>query len=172
MTLLAKCSWAMLAVPLSQRSPEFGEIRQHDVAEHRRQGQVGHKPVQDGLCGWLVEGVQGLPEVTGQLTHRRRGAVRADGPAVIRRAPLSSPSTLARLRGRQPAGQVGLHPPDPRLVRLGVQPEAARRAHRLQQAVAALPRPQDVVAHAEAPAQLTDTEQRRAIGSIHASTVQ
>ena len=153
--------------------PEFGEIRQQNVAEHRGEREVGHEPVQGGLGGWLVEGVQGLPEVTGQLTRRRPLTVRAGGPATIRLGPaVLAEHRSRRFGGRQPAGEVGLHPPDPRLVRLGVQPEAARRAHRLQEAVAALPRPQDVVAHAEAPAQLTDTEQRRALGSIHASTVQ
>jgi hypothetical protein len=50
--------------------PELGEIGHHNVAEHRRQGEVGHEPVKDCLGGWLVEGVEGLPEVTGQLTRR------------------------------------------------------------------------------------------------------
>ena len=127
MTLLAKCSWATLAVPRLPALPEFGEIRQHNVAEHRRQGEVGHEPVQDCLCGWLVEGVEGLPEGTGQLTRRRRGAVRPGGPAGVRPGPAVLPEHRSRrLGGRQPAGEVGLHPADPRRVRLGVQPEAAR----------------------------------------------
>src|SRR5208337_938340 len=148
--------------------PELGQIRQHHVPEHRRHGQVGHEPVQDRLRGRLVEGVQGLPEGAGQLTRRRRGAVRPGGPAGVRPCPTVLPEHRPRrLGGRQPAGQVGLHPADPQRVRLGVQPEAARRAHRLQQAVAALPRPQHVVAHAGAPAELADAQHRRAVGSVH-----
>jgi len=119
---------------------------------------------------WLVEGVEGPPEGTGQLT-RRRGPVGPGGPAVV--GPVVLPEHRSRrFGGRQPAGEVGLHPADPRLVRLGIQPEAARRAHRLKEAVAALPRPQHVVAHAEAPAQLTDAQHRRAVGSVHAGTLQ
>jgi hypothetical protein len=107
--------------------PELGQIRQHHVPEHRRQGQVGHEPVQDRLRGRLVEGVQGLPEGSGQRTPGRRGTVLADGPAMIRLGPAVLPEHRSRrLGGRQPAGEVGLHPADPRLVRLGVQPEAAR----------------------------------------------
>ena len=123
------------------------------------------------LGGRLIEGVQGLPEGTGQLTLRRWDAVRPGGPAVAGPAVLSEYRSR-RLGGRQPAGEVSLHPADPPRVRLGVQPEPARRAHRLEEAVAALPRPQDVVAHAEAPAQLTDAQQRRALGSVHANTLQ
>ncbi len=151
--------------------PELGEIRQHHVPEDRRQGEVGQEPVKDFLCGRLIEGVQGLPEDTVQLTLRRWDAVSPGGPAVVGPAVLSEHRSR-RLGGRQPAGEVSLHPADPPRVRLGVQPEPARRTHRLKQAVAALPRPQDVVAHAEAPAQLTDTQQRRALGSIHANTLQ
>ena len=135
------------------------------------QGEVGHEPVQGCLGGWLVEGVEGLPEGTGQLARRRHVAVGPGGPAVA--GPVVLPEHRSRrLGGRQPAGEVGLHPADPRLVRLGVQPEAARRAHRLKKAVTALPRPQHVVAHAEAPAQLADAQHRRAVGSVHASTLQ
>ena len=101
---------------------EFGEIWQHNVAEHRRQGEVGYEPVKDGLRGWLVEGVEGLPEGAGQLTHRRRGAL-----PEVRPGPVVLPErSLRRLGGRQPAGQVGLHLADPQRVRLGIQPEAAR----------------------------------------------
>ena len=107
--------------------PEFGEIGHHNVAEHRRHGEVGHEPVKDSLCGWLVEGVEGLPEVTGQLTRRRRGAVRPGGPAEVRLGPVVLPEHRSRrLGGGQPIGEISLHPADPRLVRLGVQPEAAR----------------------------------------------
>ena len=107
--------------------PEFGEIRHHNVAEHCRQGEVGHEPVKDCLRGWLVEGVEGLPEGTGELTRRPRGAVRPGGPAEVRPGPGVLPEHCLRcLGGRQPVSEVGLHPADPRLVRLGVQPEAAR----------------------------------------------
>ena len=42
--------------------PELSEIGHHKVPERRRQGQAGHEPVEDCLCGWLVEGVEGPPE--------------------------------------------------------------------------------------------------------------
>ena len=69
-------------------------------------------------------------------------------------------------------GEISLHPADPPLVRLGVQPEAAWRAHRLQQAVAILPGPEHMVADAEAPAQLTDAQQRGIPGKLHDNTIQ
>ncbi len=88
-------------------APHASEVRQHNVAEHRRHGEVGHEPVLGCLCGWLVEGVEGLPEGTGQLTRRRRGAVGPGGPAVA--GPVVLPEHRSRrLGGRQPAGEVGL----------------------------------------------------------------
>ncbi len=50
-------------------------------------------------------------------------AVRPGGPAVAGPAALSEHRSR-RLGGRQPAGEVSLHPADPQRVRLGVQPEA------------------------------------------------
>jgi hypothetical protein len=44
---------------------KVAEIRQHNVAEHRVQVEVGYEPVKYCLCGWLVEGVEGQPEVAG-----------------------------------------------------------------------------------------------------------
>ena len=67
---------------------------------------------------------------------------------------------------------MGLHTADARLVRLGVQPEAACGAYRLQQAVAALPGPQHMVADPQAAAQLADAQQRAALGNIHQHTIQ
>jgi hypothetical protein len=79
--------------------PELGEIRHHIVAEQCRQGEVGHEPVDDCLCGWLVEGVEGLPEGAGQLTRRCRGAVRLDGPAGFRPGGVVLPEHRSRRLG-------------------------------------------------------------------------
>jgi hypothetical protein len=105
----------------------------------------------------------------GGLTSRRRsgrrpGAAAGDGTTAERGA---------RGLGRGEAvGEIGLHLADPRLVRLGVQPEATRGTHRLQQAVAALPGSQQMVADPHAPAQLADAQQRAARRSFHGKTLQ
>ena len=66
---------------------------------------------------------------------------------------------------------MGLHPADPLLVGPGVEPEAARGPHRLEQAVPALPGPQHVVADAQATAQLTDAQQRAVLVGLHGITL-
>ena len=76
--------------------PQLSEIWQHKIPEHRRQGKAGQQPVEDCLCGWLVEGVEGLPECAGQLTRRRRGSVRPGGPAGIRPGRAAGPEHRSR----------------------------------------------------------------------------
>lgn len=57
---------------------------------------------------------------------------------------------------RQPALQLRLHPAHAPLILGGVEPKPAGRAHRMQQAVAPLPCPQAVGAHAYTAAELPD----------------
>ena len=142
---------------------KISEKGQHDIAQEGRHGEAGQQPVQHGLRGRLVEGVHRLPERGGQFTGRGRGGATGTGG----RAGVVTKGGARRLGGGQPAGEVGLHPADPCLVRLGIQPEAARRAHRLQQAVAVLPGPEHMVADAQAPAQLADAQQRAIPRKLH-----
>ena len=109
MRLLAKCSRGDAGRSALPALPELGEIRQHNVAEHRRHGKIRHQPVKDRLCGWLVEGVEGLPEGTGQLT-RRRGVVRGGGSAVVRRSAAVLPPHRSGCLGAADSlvGEVGL----------------------------------------------------------------
>ena len=132
---------------------EISEVGQDHIAQDGRQGQLSHEPVQDGLRGRLVESVQSPAELGEGLAARLAGLAGMGARAAVERG--------ARCLGRgQPFGQVGLHAPDPRLVRGGVQPEPAGGAHRLQQAVAALPGPEHVIADAQAAAELADAQQR------------
>src|SRR5208283_207792 len=52
---------------------EVGKVGQDDIAQDGRQGQFGHEPVQDGLRGRLVEGVESSAELGERLTARWRG---------------------------------------------------------------------------------------------------
>ncbi len=103
---------------------EVSEIRQHDIPQDGRQGQIREEPVQRGLGGRLVESIESLPERAGWLAPRRRGVRRA-GAAGGGDARVTAERGSRRLGGGQPVGEISLHPPGPRLVRLGVQPEAA-----------------------------------------------
>jgi hypothetical protein len=89
---------------------EVCEVGQDDIAQDGRQGQLGHEPVQDGLRGRLVEGVQSPAEPgEGRAARGRRAGMGAR--AISERG--------ARRLGRgQPFGQVCLHAADPRLVGL------------------------------------------------------
>ena len=149
---------------------ELSEVGQHDIAQDGRHGQIGQEPVQHGLRGRHIESVQCLPEPGGGLTPCGLGEAR---PGEIAKGGnrIAAERGACRLGRGQPIGEISLHPADPPLVRLGVQPEAAWRAHRLQQAVAILPGPEHMVAHAEAPAQLTDAQQRAIPGKLHDNTV-
>ena len=104
---------------------ELMEVCEHE-AEDGLEAQPGQQAVEREVGSALVEGVESLPEVTGELTRRPRGAVRPGGPAEVRPGPgVLREHRLRCLGGRQPVSEVRLHPADPRLVRLGVQPEAA-----------------------------------------------
>ena len=75
--------------------PEFGEAGQHHIAQDGRDGQVGEHPVQNGLRGRLVEGVQGLPERGRVPTSHMHGSGRTGtgdgtGAAIKRGAPASA----------------------------------------------------------------------------------
>jgi hypothetical protein len=102
------------------------------IGMRRDEGQLREEPVQHGLGGRLVESIESLPERAGWLAPRRRGVRRA-GAAGGGDARVTAERGSRRLGGGQPVGESGgqpvgeisLHPPDPRLVRLGVQPEAA-----------------------------------------------
>ena len=72
--------------------------------------------------------------------------------------------------GGQPTAEVGLHAADPLLVGPAVQAESARRAHRLEQAVAALPRAQQVLADSEPPRELVAALFGLAFGETNVAT--
>jgi len=63
--------------------------------------------------------------------------------------------------GGQPPAEMGLHPADPLLVGTAVQAVPARRTHRLEQAVAALPRAQQVLVDLHATRKFPDAQDRR-----------
>ena len=69
------------------------------------------------------------------------------------------------LGGRQPLREVRSHRAHARLVVGGVEPVAARGAHRREERVAALPRAEEVGADARAPRELTDAKR----GVCHAA---
>ena len=62
--------------------------------------------------------------------------------------------------GGQPAGEVGLHAADPLLVGGAVQAESSWRAYGLDQAIAALPCAQHVLADSEPSRELADAQNR------------
>jgi len=101
---------------------EVSEVGQHDIPQDGRHGQIGEQPVQHGLRGRFVESVQSLPQRGGQPIPRRRGEGRPGGPTG-RGTRVATESGACRLGRGQPVGEISLHPADPPLVRLGVQPE-------------------------------------------------
>ena len=83
-----------------------------------------------------------------------------DGIAVLggARGAVAGGSQPSRLGGRQPAVEMRLHGPHAPLVLGGVEAQTALGSGRIKQAVAALPRTQELWAHAHAPAELADTQ--------------
>ena len=104
---------------------EVSEVGKHDIPQDGRQGQIGQEPVQHGLRGRLVESVQCLPEPGGGLTPCGRGEARP-GEIANGGTRIAAERGACSLGRGQPLGEISLHPADPPLVRLGVQPEAAR----------------------------------------------
>ena len=74
------------------------------------------------------------------------------------------------LRRGEALGEVLLHGADAVEIRGRVEPQPAGRASRLEQAVAALPRAEELGAHPRAPAQLADSQQSGALA--HRLTIQ
>ena len=104
---------------------EVSEVGKHDIPQDGRHGQIGQEPVQHGLRGRLIESVRCLPEPGGGLTpcglgEARPGEIAKGGTRV------AAERGACSLGRGQPLGEMSLHPADPRLVRSGVQPEAAR----------------------------------------------
>ena len=77
-----------------------------------------------------------------------------------------------RLRRRQTLGEVELHAADPTLIAVGVQPKSAGGTHRCQQPVSVLPRPEHVIADADAPAELADPQHAALVIRSHGNTLQ
>jgi hypothetical protein len=97
--------------------PELGQVRHHHLPEKCRYREIGHQPVENGLGGRLVEGVEGTPEGTRQLSCGRGDAIRAGGLIRIAPAGITAPSAVLtehfsrRLGGRQAAGEMSRKPP-------------------------------------------------------------
>jgi hypothetical protein len=120
---------------------ELAQVRQDDLGQHRVDGRHCKKAVEDRLCLRLVERIERAGELRAHRLRRRRGAA-----GVFAR--LGPEHEGSRLRGGQAAGQVPAHEADPLQVGRRVQAEAARRARRAQQPVAAFPRAQELRADA------------------------
>ena len=131
--------------------PELVQVGQDHLAEQRVDGHRGEHPVEDRLGARFVEVVQRDGEILAHRRGRERG----------RRSGLGGGGTHrqgGRLRGGQSRVEVLAHDADAIEVRLRIQAQAAGRAGREQQAVAALPRAQQLGAHARAFAQLADAQ--------------
>ena len=148
MRLLANAPWPRwLSRAASARRGQRGRAARHPAGRPARTDRRAAGPARPcaALRGRLVENVQSLPERGAQPVPRRHGEGRPGGSAG-RGTRVAAERGACRLGRGQPTGEISLHLADPPLVRLGVQPEAAWRAHRLQQAVGILPGPEHMVA--------------------------
>ena len=133
---------------------ELAQVREDQVAkdELEREGREG--PVERCVGARLVVALERRPESGCNLGKGSCDGGKADRLAsVLERARAGD----ARGLGRGDAGgEKALHLANPLHVRLGVQAEAAGGPGRLEQPVAALPRPQQLAAHACPATELAD----------------
>ncbi len=123
---------------------DAAQHRQHDLEHHLGGRACGEQSVEQVVGRGRVEPAERLVEpFQGVVGLRRR------------------PHGRRCLRGRQPVGQARPHLQHALLVARGVQPVAARRPRRREQAVALLPRPQHLPARARAAGELADPESLR-----------
>ena len=130
---------------------ELAQVRQYDARKDGLEREVGEQTVQYGVGRVGVHGIKGLAQLRDPPL---------DGIAVLggARSPVAGGSEPSRLGGRQPAVEMRLHGPHAPLVLGGVEAQTALSSDRMKHAVAALPRPQELRAHAHAPAELADTQ--------------
>ena len=153
---------------LAPPPPELGQKWQHDLPEHGRQGEVGHEPVK---TAWAAGSSKASRARRRAPDSSLAGPGSAAGTAPVR-TPLSSASTgCAASAADSPRARWACI----RRTRCACDSEYNRNRPPNAPAEAgltALPRPQDVVADAETPAQLTDAQYRRALVRYHANTLQ
>jgi len=130
---------------------QFVQIWQDDVPEQRVHGRHGEQPVKDRLRPRLVELVERVGEIVGDHRRMQRGRARWFADDGLRREG-------RRLGGGQSFGEVLSHETDTLDVRGRVEAKTACRARGANEAVAALPRPQQLGADAGALTQLADPE--------------
>ena len=159
---------------------EVAQVGHEDLAKGGLHGEVGEQAVQHGLGGGPVELVKRVPQLPGESGEPRSvpgsgASGRAKSPAAggvsgcrwcdrgaaTEWSISSSRAARAASAAASPRREVGLHPADPLLVGTAVQAEPARRTHRLEQAVAALPRAQQVLAHRYPTRKFPDAQDRR-----------
>jgi hypothetical protein len=121
----------------------------------RRAGQAPRRTGDGGLRIRPGRGIRARAAGWPRTPARRALCTRTGSPLGSRaEGALLVQGGASRLRGGQAGRQVGLHPPDPVLVSRGVQALAAGGADGLQHPVPALPDAQQVLADADAAAQL------------------
>ena len=130
---------------------QLAQVGQQHVARQGVEAQPGDEQVEHDLRPRVVEVVEGLAQLVGHAFQRW-------GQPGGRR--LGREHQACGLARRHPGTEVAHHRLHAILVGRGVEAEAAVGALRLEQAVAALPRPQDVGGHLRAPRQLTDAQAR------------
>ena len=90
----------MLAVPALPALAQVCKVGHDHIAQEGRQGQLGHEPVQDGLRGRLVEGVESPAELSEGLAAcggpGRLGGGVPGPPASAARAASAADSPSAR----------------------------------------------------------------------------
>ena len=127
---------------------ELVQKRQDDAGEHGSRGVVGQKAVERGMSGGVVELLEGAAEL---------GSDAAAG-ATSARAGGSERGLPGRLGRREPRSEQLPHSSHPLDVVLRVEPVAAGGALRREQAVAPLPRPQELRRDAGATRELADPQ--------------
>ena len=130
---------------------ELAQVGEHHARQDGLERERGDQAVEDCMRRVRVHGVQRLAQLSNPAL---------DGIALLdaARGTLAGGSQPSRLGGRQPAVEMRLHGPHAPLVLGGVEAQTALGSGRMKQAVAALPRPQELRAHAHAPAELADTQ--------------
>ena len=131
-----------------------------DPGEHEVDRCDGEEPVEDCLCRGLVEHVESGSQLGDGVRGIEQRVVEQRSGSDHERGGLGRGHTL---------GEEPLHRPNALEIVRRVQPQAAFRAGRAQQAVTTFPCPQELRAHAGAPAQFTDSE---GTAARHGQTIQ
>ncbi len=138
---------------------ELVQKRQDDAGEHGSRRVVGQQAVERGVRGGVVELLEGAAEL-GSGSRRRRD---------FRQGGWLGAGLPGRLGRREPRSEQLPHSSHPLDVVLRVEPVAAGGALRREQAVAPLPRPQELRRDAGATRELADPQ---LCCSVHVDIVQ